>query len=284
MKIASGGLLAAVLAILALMLPSLGEAGAGEKPLLTIAHCSDPHIAKDKGEYQRNFSAVIDYINKSKIDVVVITGDLVESPQKESFLLFKEYIKKLKPPVLYLPGNHDIGNKPSLEGRVTRESLSFYKKIMGDDHWHYIKNGVHLIGINSEILNSGFPEEEEQRVWLEKTLKGISSGEKVILFAHYPLFRNELGEAPAKGNYWTIDPPARDEILYLLMRYRVAGYFCGHLHIPMSKEAKGIKFVVAPAVSFSVSENKEDIGFNIIRVFPDKISLETIRIKDILNK
>jgi 3',5'-cyclic AMP phosphodiesterase CpdA len=254
MKIASEGLLAAVLAILALMLPSMGEAGAGEKPLLTIAHCSDPHIAKDKGEYQRNFSAVIDYINKSKIDVVVITGDLVENPRKESFLLFKEYIKKLKPPVLYLPGNHDIGNKPSLEGRVTRESLSFYKKIMGDDHWHYIKNGVHLIGINSEILNSGFPEEEEQRVWLEKTLKGIPSGEKVILFAHYPLF------------------------------YRVAGYFCGHLHIPMSKEAKGIKFVVAPAVSFSVSENKEDIGFNIIRVFPDEISLETIRIKDILNK
>lgn len=271
------------MALFAIM-SSVVEAGAMDKPLLTIAHCSDPHIAPDKEEYHRHFSAVIDYINKSKVDLVVITGDLVESPKEESFLLFKEYIKRFKPLVLYLPGNHDIGNKPSLEGKVTRESLFFYKKVMGEDHWHYNKNGVHLIGIDSVILNSDYPEEETQRTWLVKTLREIPPGEKILIFAHYPLFRDEPEEVPAKGNYWTIDPPARDVILYLLLRYRVAGYFCGHLHIPMSKEAKGIKFTIAPAISFSISENKEDIGFNIIKVFPDEILVETIRIKDMMEK
>lgn len=254
-----------------------------EKPLLTIAHFSDPHVSSSKEEHLKNFLIAISYINTLNPDMVVITGDLCDSPSKENFLLFKEYLNRIIPPTYYVSGNHDIGNKSSLNelGAVTKNMLLAYKNDLREDYWYHKKNFIHLIGINSIILNSKFSEENIQYDWLKNTLGSIPSDQKILVFSHYPLFMNSRNEKSDSVRYWTIDPPAKNEILDLLSKFKITAYCCGHCHIPMIKQYDNIKFVFAPAISFSLSDKKEETGINIIKIFADNMSIETLYIKDI---
>lgn len=244
-----------------------------KKPQITIVHCSDPHVEPNQdGEiYLKNFKMVIEYINNLKPDVVVNTGDM---GSKNEFLKCNN---KIKVPSYYIPGNHDI------EG--DKQFLSSYRKIMGRDYWYYMKNNIHLIGLNSTTLNNSFPEEyEQQKEWLINILKNIPLEEKIVLFAHHLLFIENPKEAFASIKYWIIEPPAREEILNLILNFKILAYCCGHRHIPMVREYKGIKFIAAPAISYSLSGRKEDVGLNIIKIFQDDIFIETIKINDMAPK
>ena len=255
-----------------------------DRPLLTLIHCSDVHLAPDRQACLNNFALVADYVNAFKPDVMVITGDLVDGRKglvRSEFQLFKDYINKVNTPVLYVPGNHDIGNKPGLGNSLSIERLSAYKEMLGSDRWYYEMNSVHLLGLNNVLLNSNFSEEREQREWLVRVLQDIPMEEKTLLFAHYPLFLENPEEALSDTHYWTVGLPAGEEQLYFLSQFKVTAYLCGHCHKAISREYAGTKFIAAPAVSFSLTNEAESVGINIVRIYPDELSVKTIRLVDL---
>lgn len=84
-----------------LHLPSLPQALSG----LTITHLSDLHFTGDIG--RPYFDYVVDQANLLGSDLVIISGDIIESPDCESWI--QETLGRLQAPLgkYYVLGNHD---------------------------------------------------------------------------------------------------------------------------------------------------------------------------------
>src|SRR4051794_6933303 len=124
-------------------------------------------------------------------------------------------IKKLTPPVFYVPGNHDVGNKiiPGKGGTVTEERVAQFEKKLGPSFFAKTAAGVRVIGINAPILGSGFAREKQMWSFLEKELAQPSQAPSIV-FSHYPAFTKEADEGG--GDYWNMEPAPRKHLLALL--------------------------------------------------------------------
>lgn len=155
----------------------------------------------------------------------------------------------LNSPLLWTPGNHDIGDKPSdtmPAATVTEDWLAGYRRVFGAP-WmvHRFGNCVLLL-LNSPILNSGYGTEREQRAWFEQALKD-SHGSRVFVATHYPPY---LVSPDEPGHYDNIDMPARQWLLDLLIRYRVEALFCGHVHNLFYSRLGTTEIYMLPSPSF----------------------------------
>src|SRR5581483_6914361 len=104
---------------------------ANENPVATIALLSDPHeTGHTNDEYARHFEKAIAQVNKAAVDFVLVTGDLSNGGQPEQLREFRSRTRKLKAPVYYVPGNHDVGHKMNsgkTNGFVTAEKVKTYE-------------------------------------------------------------------------------------------------------------------------------------------------------------
>lgn len=165
---------------------------------------------------------------------VVHLGDMVHPvpalpEQRIAIEQFRSISSQLSAPLRVTPGNHDVGDKliewmPA--GCVCEEYLATYRKAFGPDYYAFEEDGVVFIVLNSLLLNSGLPDEAEQRAWLERQLEE-AVGQRVFLFMHYPPFLHSPEE---DGNYDNIDQPARAWLLDQIGRPEVEAAFSGHVH------------------------------------------------------
>lgn len=246
--------------------------------LLTILHASDIHISPARPEFTENFRAVMRYAETLGPDIFLITGDLIENIKEEEFRFYREETKGITAETWAVPGNHDLGNKKSVAGWVTHDRLAAYRRTVGDDRWHKIKNGVHFIGFNSVILESGYPEEKEQAAWLTRELAAVPKGAPLILCTHYPLFIGDPNEHSPEVKYWTVDSPSREHFLALLKERSVLAYLCGHRHIPRKNRYGNTDCIIAPSTAFSLGDDRENTAFNVVHVYKDRIAVEEISI------
>ena len=104
-----------------------------------------------------------------------------------------------------------------------------------------------LIGINSELLGSGLPEENAQDAFLEQTL--ASAGARPIgLFLHKPLFVADPAQSDLRGSCLLPEPRAR--LLQYLADARVQFVASGHLHGYHRSRLSEIEIVWCPTTAF----------------------------------
>jgi 3',5'-cyclic AMP phosphodiesterase CpdA len=77
-----------------------------ERPSFRIAHASDIHFGKIS--HDEVVPALVDEINAGAFDVVVISGDLTQRAREREYRPAREMIDALEPPVIVVPGNHDV--------------------------------------------------------------------------------------------------------------------------------------------------------------------------------
>ncbi|MEK6796661.1 MAG: metallophosphoesterase [Spirochaetota bacterium] len=251
--------------------------------LLTILHASDIHISPKRPEFTENFRAVMRYANRIKPDIFLITGDLIENIKEEEFRFYRKETEVIEMETWAVPGNHDLGNKKSVAGWVTHDRLSAYRRTVGEDRWHKVKNGVHFIGYNSVILESGYPEEREQNTWLMHELDAVPKGAPLVLCTHYPLFIGDPKEHSPEVKYWTVDSPSREKFLAIIKERKVLAYLCGHRHIPRKNRYADTDCIIAPSTAFSLGDVRESTAFNMVKIYADRIAVEEISIASILH-
>ncbi len=150
------------------------------KDKIKIAHISDFHNTKSK----KLTNDLINKIKKESIDLIVITGDLIDS-RKTDINISINLIKKLNKisKVYYVPGNH--------ESRIT-EYESFINKlkennvIVLNNQKEELNNEITLIGVDDPTL---FKENYiDDNILIDKTLKDLElNTEKYnILLSHRP--------------------------------------------------------------------------------------------------
>ena len=206
--------------------------------LLSDTHIRPPHLSSSpwKTNLQTNQRAkhIVQSINTHKPDIVIHLGDIVhpvphlpthQAASKEA----EEIMQTLGTPFYLVPGNHDIGDKnnPTVPAHTVNEDfLNYFKEHYGPTYQSFTHKNIHFIILNTPVLNSNLPEENQQRQWLENDLEE-HHGKRIHVFSHYPPYLHTPTEP---NNYDNIDQPARKWLLNLLEKHNIEAYYAGHIH------------------------------------------------------
>ena len=165
-----------------------------QKPIL-IAQISDLHI-KSPGELAygrvdtaRALAHCITALNEltPKPDLVVISGDLADTPAKEEYQHLTRLLERLNLPFVSIPGNHD---SRELMRAAFPQAYAFSSGPLNQS--------AQIEGLDLVLLNSSVPGKPHGELdaptlrWLEAIL--ASSAERpALLFLHHPPFRTGIG-------------------------------------------------------------------------------------------
>ena len=221
----------------------------------TFVQISDTQLGFS--DYQKDidsFRQAVIQINDLNPSFVVICGDLVNNAGDKSFSDFKDIKNSLKMPCYCVPGNHDIGNKP------TQESLRRYRKNIGEDYFVVEHAGTTFIFVNTQLWKEVLEgESERQDVWLKEKLKLASEKkQQVFIVGHYPLFCKKADEAE---EYMNLPFDKRMELLSLYDQNNVIAVLHGHTHTLSLNSYNDIQMVGAETTSRNF--DKRPLGFRL---------------------
>ena len=234
-----------------------------------IAFLSDTHVNLRTNEpgaaYNGRLDRAIAEVNAAKVDLVLIAGDLTDGGTQQQMQLFKQKVKQLKAPVLFVPGNHDVGivGNGKVKTTITRERVRLYGRTLGPNWFAREKGGVRVVGINSCLFDSGFEEEADQWKFLEKELARPHS-KPTLLLGHYPLFIKSVAEP--RISTWNVQPELRQRLLALVERGGVRAVLSGHLHYPITNRLDGILFLGNATTAFGLPRGMQPEGWMLLSV------------------
>jgi 3',5'-cyclic AMP phosphodiesterase CpdA len=109
-----------------------------------ILHVSDLHFgARDDPILERGLAALIERVGP---ELVIASGDLTNRGRRDQHERAAAFLKRLGPPVLAIPGNHDIPY--TFPARFTSTWSEFERQWQTTEPEH-IGAGAHVVGLNS---------------------------------------------------------------------------------------------------------------------------------------
>jgi 3',5'-cyclic AMP phosphodiesterase CpdA len=235
-------------------------------PEFRLIQISDTHLARRLPTLTDNFHRVSEYIDAKRPDLVVNSGDLAfDGPTSRDDLEFAKTLHGALPVTCrYLPGNHDIGDNPTLIGPVppqpaTEACRQTFRSVFGEDCWRFEAAGWCFIGLNSLIMNTGLPCEAEQHDWLASELAG-TNGKPVALFLHKPLYLNapDDPERPETSIRY-VPMPVRSRLVEMLRAVDLRLVASGHVHQRRDFTYGHVRHVWAPSAGFVISDIKQEV-------------------------
>jgi len=237
----------------------------------TFAIITDTHIRAPEGDLSSPFPVnekangraryAVAVVRANNPDLTVHLGDMVHPlPHLPAYAAAckeaREILSPLTPALHFVPGNHDIGDKPAKAlpaGPVTDESRAAFEAEFGAQHWAIEHRDIVFISVNSSLVNSGLAQEEEQRRWFEAALKE-ARGRRIFVFSHYPPFIDTPDEGEHYDNY---AEPGRSWLLDLAADHGVEAIFSGHVHQFFFNIYRGVKLYCLPPTSFTRQDYSE---------------------------
>jgi 3',5'-cyclic AMP phosphodiesterase CpdA len=175
-------------------------------------------------------------------DVVIATGDLVDTPDARSYGLLREILAKLPLPVYLLPGNHD-------ERRALRAAFPDHRYLAGEGD--FLQYAVDEYPLRLLALDTVVPGRAEGALcarrlqWLQQRLE--ESDAPTVIALHHPPFATGIDHMDKMGL------ANSDELAVIVRRFphvqRVIG---GHLHRPIQALFAGTMASVCPSTAHQV--------------------------------
>ena len=217
-----------------------------------IVQVSDTHLSRNRAYFQTNWEAFLRLMAAERPDLVVHTGDLclAANEDPDDMVFGRAQMERLDIPWRIIPGNHDIGETPPDPKRghpMTEERRDAWCRLFGPDWWETDAGPWRVVAVNAQLMGSGFPAEEEQWRWLERTL-GRPDPRPVLFFSHKSPFFGDPADPGFTNSSLRIAP--RERLLDLLAAHRVTVYGCGHNHVYQTARHRGVQVIWAPATSF----------------------------------
>uniref|UniRef100_A0A8C5WKL3 Serine/threonine-protein phosphatase CPPED1 n=1 Tax=Leptobrachium leishanense TaxID=445787 RepID=A0A8C5WKL3_9ANUR len=202
----------------------------------------------------------------------VLCGDLVHSMPGNEFKVdqerdLKTVLQKTDQdiPLVFVSGNHDIGNSP------TPETIKAYCSNWGDDYFSFWVGGVLFLVLNSQFFfdSSECTElKEYQDRWLADQL-AVAEKRKckhAIVFQHIPFFIQNPDE---ENNYFNIEKNLRQELLETFHKAGIKAVFSGHYHRNAGGKYKNLDMVVTSAIGCQLGKDKH--GLRVVVVTEETI-------------
>ena len=208
---------------------------------MRIAQLTDPHIVGhgdllhgniDSGKRLSDAISVVNNMEPA-VDVILLTGDLVEKPDDAAYMALQEILKECQSPVFLIPGNHD--SRASMHAKFGDTHM--YPCSKDCAQYDLNDHAVRLIALDSVWEGNELPEFGEDRAdWLTNALNQ-EPNKPTLLFIHHPPFHTGIAFVDLAPSDWFghLDPIA-DEILKALRnrspealtRTDISNLFKGH--------------------------------------------------------
>jgi 3',5'-cyclic AMP phosphodiesterase CpdA len=261
-----------------------------------LTQISDTHLARRHQKLTDNFHCLSDYLDTTRPDLVVNSGDLAfDAPTNRDDLEFAGTLHRALPvPCRYLPGNHDVGDNPTLVGAapshpVSEPGLQAYAAIFGEDRWRFDAAGWCFVGLNSLVMNSGLPAEAEQFDWLASQLSD-TDGRPVALFLHKPLYLNIPDDPELAASAIRYVPmPARIRLIETLRAVDLRLVASGHVHQRRDFTFGHVRNIWAPSAGFIISGARQEligvkeVGVVEYRFRPDAFEVRHVRVPGLID-
>jgi predicted phosphodiesterase len=235
---------------------------------MKIAIVSDTHFSTTDRLLTGNWDATNSWIAATNPELVIHLGDITANGVHSSKELAhgREILAGCRSEMLFLPGNHDIGDHAAGPGLTTdtvfdEARLAQYRALFGMDRWSIDRNGWQLIGLNAPLLATGLDEESVQYTWLEQALSGHTG--PVGVFLHKPLFRDQPSEDIVHTRY--VPRVARNRLIDMLRGRDLRFVAAGHTHQVRYTWVDGVEHVWAPSTGFTIPDfRQERIGEKLV--------------------
>lgn len=187
----------------------------------------------------KRFAEWIDYANKQEVDMVLLGGDIIDSPTKANTDYLEKQLVKLNMPYMYTLGNHDWTFPwEYMTEKGEEEYLPFFASYMNDNtaihSWENDELMIIAVDNSSGQVNDAVNDEYEEF---------LGSGKPVIVMSHVPfLTQSVLTKAKETwntavvlggGNYGGIYPDETSEKFLELTNAEespVELVLAGHVH------------------------------------------------------
>jgi len=242
------------------------------KPVL-IAQISDLHIkppgvlAYGRVDTAAAFQRCVAALNAftPKPDLVVISGDLADTPTAEEYDHLKRLFEPLKLPFVGIPGNHD-----SRQMMRAAFPLAAYAFPSGPLNQRLEIGGLDLLLLDSSVHGQPHGELDAPTLqWLDATL--ASSPERpALLFLHHPPFQTGI---------WHMDRQNllnAGELASMVRRHpRVQLIATGHVHRATLAMFAGVPTTICPAPNHAVDLDLDHLREPSFRVEPPAFHLHS---------
>ncbi|RAZ83938.1 metallophosphoesterase family protein [Cereibacter johrii] len=233
-----------------------------------LLHLSDLHFGRDRPELLR---PLVETVNRLEPDLVAISGDLTQRATEAQFRAAAAFVDALKPPVLVVPGNHDVPLH-NLYVRLVKP-WKRYRRWFGRDLEPCWENDE-MIVVGANTVN---PLAWQQGWFRSRSLarirRSFAAEERRVrvVVVHHPMEHTpEDTKELMRGAQRAIDELAdcgADVIL------------SGHLHTwrvaPFAEVAgRGVVLQVHAGTGLSTRVRGEPNDFNLLEVGPDRIHVE----------
>ncbi|GAB3597544.1 metallophosphoesterase family protein [Microbacterium tumbae] len=218
---------------------------------MRLVQITDTHISRLGGSPTENAERFVEFINAMEPDFVVHTGDvtILDPDEDRDRIAAKEILAGITAPLRVLPGNHDVGepgDDPFGDRPVTSDRVAAFRAHFGEDRFLEIVDGWALVGVNSELFDSGLPEEDEQWAWVE-TLPEQVGPRPVAFFTHKPVW---AWTPEHQNTHLAVGPASLPRLEAVLSLLDVRAFGSGHLHHYAVTERDGAVVVSAPSTAF----------------------------------
>lgn len=208
-----------------------------------LAVVSDSHLSAANPEADRNWAAVLRHLEATSPDLVIHGGDISANGTDvgADLLHARDQLDRLPVPWVVVPGNHDLGDAdPAWE--LTEQRRSRYEDVFGDRFWSRELDGWSLLGLDSQALVSGHPDDER---WWQWTADQLSGERPTIVVLHRPVAPTGDTEIDTDRRY--VFEPHRRRLVDLMTSAGVAAVITGHTHQWRSEQVTGMRWIWAPS-------------------------------------
>ncbi|MEH2509772.1 Icc protein [Nitrobacteraceae bacterium AZCC 1564] len=241
-----------------------------KKPVL-IAQISDLHIkspgdlAYGRVDTAKAFERCVVALNalNPKPDLVVISGDLVDTPTVSEYDHLKRLLTLLELPFVSIPGNHD--SREMMRDAFSEQTYAFSSGAL--NQFTHI-GGLDLVLLDSSVPGKPHGELEARTLqWLSETL-ALSQERPALLFLHHP---------PFTAGIWHMDRQnllnARELESIVRQHPRVQLVATGHVHRTAFTMFGGTIATICPAPNHAVDLDLGELGEPSFRVEPPAFHL-----------
>jgi len=221
-----------------------------ERPLL-VAQISDLHIkqpnelAYDHVDTAAALSRCVLTLNRllPRPDLVVISGDLADTPRLEEYEHLKRLLAPLDIPFVAIPGNHDAralmrAALPAQPYAQTNGALNLAVRV----------GALDIVLLDSSVAGAPHGELEAATLaFLEATL-AASATRPALLFLHHPPFATGIAHMDVQA---LRNVAALEAILQRHRRVRLVA--AGHVHRAIVAMVGGIAATICPAPNHAVA-------------------------------
>jgi 3',5'-cyclic AMP phosphodiesterase CpdA len=238
-----------------------------------ILHLSDLHFGRERPDL---VAALLAQARHLAPDLVAISGDLTQRARRRELAAARRFVDALPPPVLVVPGNHDI---PGVTPRRLLTPWRRWRRVFPDGFEPVLQGAdFTVVGANSVRVGGPYLDwsrgrlDEAQVERLARRLEASAPADLRVLVLHHPLLLTDAGRHRGLVGGAAL-------ALRRLARAGLDLALGGHVHLPYAGRVNGV--VVAHAGT-SVSDRLVGAanGFNLLDADRARIVVEHWRAAD----